>query len=104
MILHQFLKDVIRQTKVTIYLLALYFLRNDFYSYEFIIYQAQTVKIFCRFPQKQYYPTCPSKNEWRWDYMLNKGNKFRLILMDFSKAFDILNHIFPCNRTVYGFD
>ena len=32
-----------------------------------------------------------------WDPLLNKGNKVRAIVMDFSKAFDALNHnLFLC--------
>ena len=40
-----------------------------------------------------------------WKSMLNDGNKVAAIVMDFSKAFDTLNHnLFLCRLKVYGFD
>ena len=37
--------------------------------------------------------------------MLNKGNKFRAIVMDLSKAFGWLNHnLLFCKLKAYGFD
>ena len=40
-----------------------------------------------------------------WDSMLNKGNKIRSIVMDFSKTFETLNHdLLLCTLKAYGFD
>ena len=36
--------------------------------------------------------------------MLNKGNKVVAIVVDFSGAFDTLNHNLLCKLIVYGFD
>ena len=40
-----------------------------------------------------------------WKSMLNDGNEVAAIAVDFSKAFDTLNHnLFLCRLKVYGFD
>ena len=40
-----------------------------------------------------------------WESMINKGNKVGTIVMDFSKAFDMLNHNrLQCKPKAYGFD
>ena len=111
LILHQFFNNAIRQTKITIDLLAPVLISQKYLKKLFLLISIHQLeaqlnsKSLVGFHKNHITQHALLKMIGTWDSMLNERNEVRTIVMDFSKAFCTLNHnLLLCKLKAHGFD